>query len=686
MQLKRLLIEFATVLRSGLIGVNVSKYIGKASRSGDFAQGVPFWVPPLVITLLAIVVLAFFLQTKLAITGGKWGVPLDDAWIHYQFARNISQGFGFSYNPGEPMPGSTAPLWTLLLAGVGLVNDNFLLPSLLLSATFLLATLWLTYGFTYWLTRNLFVATLAALVLLLSGRFLWAGLAGMETTAFAALSLAAVWSYSRQGLRPGPAFLFALAGQLRPEGHALFALAVADSTVTWWQQTAAAGVKNKEAQSAAVEKWPLIGAFLVYALITLPYVLFSLSVTGHPLPNTFYAKAGSEHFFSVRTLRESLALHWQDNAVVLLLLPFGIWPLLRRARLVAAWLFGLLLVTPIIVDFIWHHGRYTLPLIPFQIIVAAVGWYWLLERWPQRKAVLAPVLALLLIVAGLWHLPYWARMLGHNTNEILQVDVAMGHWLADNTPADALIAVDDIGAIVFISQRRVLDLNGLVSPEMWPVIRGEPRGRPRNEAKARLLSQLQPDYLAVFPLWHWEIATNGQVVEPLAQFLTGTNTGIGEQEAIVYRAHWPYLSEAKPAFALEALFGDAIRLLGYDLSLPANGAEPLVLTLYWHSLAAVELGYDVFIHVLDRDGQIVAQSDSEPVMALAPTHRWQPGDVVRDRHSFFLPPEAAPGTYHVQAGMFERNTGARLTAVATNVTDNAVYLSSFEWRHASPGQ
>jgi hypothetical protein len=213
---------------------------------------------------------------------------------------------------------------------------------------------------------------------------------------------------------------------------------------------------------------------------------------------------------------------------------------------------------------------------------------------------------------------------------------------------------------------------------MWPVIRGEPPGRPRNEAKARLLSQLQPDYLAVFPVWHWEIATNPQVVEPLAQFVADTKTIIGEQEAVVYRAHWPYLSRVAPAFSHEATFGQAIRLVGYDLGVPPGRPESLALILYWQSLAPVAAGYDVFIHVLDDEGQIVTQSDSEPVSILAPTHRWQPGDFVRDRHLLFLPPEVT-GTYRIQVGLFDRSTGARLAAEADQVLDDAVYLTSFDW-------
>ena len=45
-------------------------------------------------------------------TGGQGGVPLDDAWIHFQFARNLARGDGLSFNPGEPTSGSTAPLWS----------------------------------------------------------------------------------------------------------------------------------------------------------------------------------------------------------------------------------------------------------------------------------------------------------------------------------------------------------------------------------------------------------------------------------------------------------------------------------------------------------------------------------------------------------------------------------------------
>ncbi|MBP8002423.1 MAG: hypothetical protein KA314_28160 [Chloroflexi bacterium] len=647
------------------------------------------------LTVLLLLLLGVFLQTELRLTGGRLGVPLDDAWIHYQFARNLAQGDGFSYNPGEPTPGSTAPLWTLMLAGVGLFTTDFLIPSLILSTFFLMLTVWLTYGFTWDLlgdaatggrgdggtlspSRPLALsprpiwAIMAALGVILTGRMMWAGLAAMETTAFAAASVAAVWAYHRQGLRPLPVLLFALGGQLRPEGHALFALAVADTLLTCWQTS----------------RWQwrqLLTAGLIYGAIAAPYALFSLSTTGNPLPNTFYAKAGSQHFFSWRAWRETLAYHWQDNPVSLLLVPLGVIAAAKRHRLLIGWLLGLPLLTAIIVDLIWHHGRYTLPLIPFQMIAAALGAAWLTRHTSRyaplatRSSLLTAILFGLIILGGVIRLPYWAGMLGYNSNEILEIDVAMGHWLAENTPADALIAIDDIGAITFIAQRRIFDLNGLVSPEMWPIIRGEAEGRPRNEAAARLLSAIQPDYMAAFPVWHWEIATNPLVATPVQRFWTATHSIIGEQEAIVYEMTWPYLSAAAPQVSQNVKLGDAIQLLGYDFT----PGQPLALTLYWQSLAPVSEGYDVFVHVRDENGNVVAQADQEPVAILAPTHRWQSGDIIRDPYTIALPADLPAGTYQLSIGMYLRATGVRLIINDPNATDNALNLTSFAWPTAN---
>src|SRR5690606_36632405 len=71
--------------------------------------------PPLaVFALLAALVVAAYLAASAA--GGYVGFPLDDAWIHQTYARNLGQHGEFAFVLGQPSAGSTAPLWTALLA------------------------------------------------------------------------------------------------------------------------------------------------------------------------------------------------------------------------------------------------------------------------------------------------------------------------------------------------------------------------------------------------------------------------------------------------------------------------------------------------------------------------------------------------------------------------------------------
>jgi hypothetical protein len=95
----------------------------------------------------------------------------------------------------------------------------------------------------------------------------------------------------------------------------------------------------------------------------------------------------------------------------------------------------------------------------------------------------------------------------------------------------------------------------------------------------------------------------------------------------------------------------------------------LDLTLYWESVAAVSDSYKLFIHIMDINGNLVAQIDSPPVSGLAPTYRWQPGDLVRDPYQIPLPPEA----HEVRVGLYTEANG-RLPASGGEIVDNAAVL------------
>lgn len=105
-----------------------------------------------------------------------------------------------------------------------------------------------------------------------------------------------------------------------------------------------------------------------------------------------------------------------------------------------------------------------------------------------------------------------------------------------------------------------------------------------------------------------------------------------------------------------------ISLLGYDLddSLFTTGCG--CLTLYWESQGGLTKDYSVFVHVVDEEGQTVAQSDSMPRAGFYPTSFWRGGEIVADKHCPCFHSDMRPGNYRVLTGMYLLETMERLAA------------------------
>lgn len=627
------------------------------------------WQDVIVIVGLGLVVLAGFAIAEWRQTGGQPGAPLDDVYIHFQFARNLATGHGLAFNPDQPTPGSTSPLWVLLLAGFYWLSDMLFLPTRLVSAVAFLLTSVATYALAWRLLNDRGAALLTGILTALSGRLAWTGLSGMETALFALVSILGILrrDVERRGNLPafGSAVLFGLASVLRPEGYLLFAFALFDQWLELWRQR------------GKVEPWPWrlameglsVGVYLAFVT---PYLIFSYSATGHWLPNTFQVVGGSAGFTPLRYGREYLALILRDHPLLILFLPVGLIGLALRRRgpwlLVLLWTVGLPLVSVWIAPNLRHHGRYTMSLIPLHVLIGVAGLAALSAWWQKRTRGRTLVrrgwvgLAVLTIAVAVPVAIWWADQFAWNVNNINDMQVALGHWVAEHTSPDAILALNDIGAIGYLSQRRVVDVVGLVSPEAIDALRGKAPGWEQDVALCRFLSNRRPDYAILFPKWYPELTRNRQVLTPVHAVRLVRNTISGGEEMVVYQPRWPYVTAPSIAHSLEADLGGLVRLRGFDLS-PAGETAPgseVRLTLYWESLATMETDYKVFVHLSDEAEQIRGQHDAHPVDALAPTSFWQPGDVVRDEHIFVVAPDTSPGEYRLLAGLYDEATMARL--------------------------
>lgn len=77
------------------------------------------------------------------------------------------------------------------------------------------------------------------------------------------------------------------------------------------------------------------------------------------------------------------------------------------------------------------------------------------------------------------------------------------------------------------------------------------------------------------------------------------------------------------------------------------------LAIEWEALDGIEARYKVFVHLLDGNGQLVAQRDAEPVGNLKPTDGWQSGEIVLDQHGLLIPASLPPGEYELMMGLYE---------------------------------
>jgi hypothetical protein len=120
-------------------------------------------------------------------------------------------------------------------------------------------------------------------------------------------------------------------------------------------------------------------------------------------------------------------------------------------------------------------------------------------------------------------------------------------------------------------------------------------------------------------------------------------------------------SPTSPTVVSGASFGELIYLLGFSLeSADYAPGDIIPLTLFWEPEGQIEERYKVFVHLLDPNGELIAQTDAEPQANLLPTTAWPLEGQVIDRHGVLLPQEMAAGDYALIVGLYSLTSGDRL--------------------------
>jgi len=124
------------------------------------------------------------------------------------------------------------------------------------------------------------------------------------------------------------------------------------------------------------------------------------------------------------------------------------------------------------------------------------------------------------------------------------------------------------------------------------------------------------------------------------------------------------ISELRPFLGVQLQvlsLGDSLSMRGYSVhpTTPQAG-EAVNVTLWWQVEAEIQRDYTAFVHILDRDGTVLAQQDRLLQSSSGTSSKWLVGQMLTDEYEVLLPSDAEPGEYTVKMGVYYWKTGERL--------------------------
>ncbi|HYM80151.1 MAG TPA: hypothetical protein VEY91_01925 [Candidatus Limnocylindria bacterium] len=417
----------------------------------------------------------------------------DGTYVHLQYARHLASGQGLVFNVGERVYGCTSPLWAALLADGIMLGFDGLRTARVLGA---LSTLAAVVFFFQLLRRTLRTPALRA-----AGTIAWAGhawllrwsMSGSEAPLAVALTLAGFVAFvDGRPWRTGA--LWALAALTRPEAAVLLLL---------WVAVLLIDTENRDGLRRMVAGTlpPLViyGGWLLFARVYFgtfwPQIFSTPARRGdsalgilESLTRQVQLLTGTEAALAVMLALALLAAGprlWRRPGVTRRLVPWC-WvlalPLLYAMRRVSVTSQHLILVMPVLAWLAWR---------------AAERW-WLGDDEDEPAPVWMPAAAALLavLVLGQNLIVYRRTVVPEVREETLHTRgslVPWGRWFGEHTEPGALIATSEIGAIGYHGQRRVLDLNGVVTPAMIGFLQNETAADAA--AAFRFAAFARPDFL-----------------------------------------------------------------------------------------------------------------------------------------------------------------------------------------------
>ena len=356
----------------------------------------------LAVLLILSVVLPYYYISFAYSVNHYFSFPLDDPWIHLQFAKNIAEYGSFSYFKNEVVTaGSTSPLYTLVLAAGFFITKNEMWLSYISGIIFFTLAVYFFYRLNQTIfPRENWIAIGAALILVFDKWLNFISVTGMETTLYVFLLIACFYYYRKMNAI-GFAVTLGLTFWTRPDALAFIAAIVIDYIFRIYLKQKAS---KDNTDLLFFEKKDLLKIIGIFGLIVGAYFAMNLIISGSLLPNTYGAKLKyySPEFRSRGDfLKIEVWDYFTESAYLLIFIPFvfAVYKLLydgvklRYNNLLPAFLFIVILIFIYWYKLPYAHrfGRYMMPIFPFYILMAVYGsrefFRWLANFLNDKKLV-----------------------------------------------------------------------------------------------------------------------------------------------------------------------------------------------------------------------------------------------------------------------------------------------------------
>lgn len=444
------------------------------------------------------VVALLYGRAAYAPTGNAPLMPVDDAYIHFQYARQLAEGQPYVYNDGyPPTSGATSLLYPYVLAAgylLGFQALNLGLWAMLIGGAALSISGWIVYYVGRRAGLGFVPSLLIQSALILNGALSWHAFSGMETALVVLFTLLTFEAFIARAQRRFVVAALVLA-LLRPDASMLAAVAsvlyaareIAESRrfharLLWLVlPIAALGVQpalnlliTGAASASGGQAKSLLGMIPAYPDVIMARILENFTrmaselfvgvgaydIWYTPPPFATIALAGAGVVFGRRRWRWTIAL-----AMLWIVLLMGAVSTLDTA--------------------FWHFKRYQMPIhaLLFALLVLC------LSLLRLRGQVIVTAFAL---VITLFTLSTFVGFYAQNAAGVAAQPLAMARALPTLTPPDAVIAVHDVGMMRYIGQRTTLDMVGLTTEgtaEYW---------RHGPGAVAEYLGKTRPSHIAAY--------------------------------------------------------------------------------------------------------------------------------------------------------------------------------------------